>query len=127
MDEFQKSADRATERGERNLAKRIMIERRICFALVKQVLADGHALSVFDSEEWTVKSSRDEKLIRAALFTTESDELVVRDVDNNRLGWFQLTYGNDGYDVIGDYTANDYCQSVYDRLEPMIDKIEMNA
>ena len=127
MDSFKEYADRAKSRGQNDLAKRIMTERRICTALIKQVLADGNALSVFDGEEWTVKSSRDEKLIRAALFTTESDELVVRDVDNNRLGWFQLTYGNDGYDVIGDYTANEYCQSVYDRLEPMIDKIEMNA
>jgi hypothetical protein len=127
MDEFKKYADQAIERGERKLAKRIMIERRICFALVKQVLADGHALSVFDSEEWTVKSSRDEKLIRHALFTTDGDELVVRDLDNKRLGWFQLTYGNDGYDVIGDYTDNEYCQSVYDRLEPMIDKMETTA
>jgi len=127
MDEFKKYADQAIERGERKLAKRIMIERRICFALIKQVLADGHALSVFDSEEWTVKSSRDEKLIRAALFTTDGDELVVRDLDNKRLGWFQLTYGNDGYDVIGDYTANEYCQSVYDRLEPMITKMETTA
>jgi hypothetical protein len=127
MDEFKKYADRAIERGERKLAKRIMIERRICFALVKQVLADGHALSVFDSEDWTVKSSRDEKLIREALFTTDSDELVVRDLDNKRLGWFQLIYGNDGYDVISDYTANEYCNSVYDRLEPMITKMETTA
>ena len=127
MDEFKKYADRAIERGERKLAKRIMIERRICFALVKQVLAYGHALSVFDSEDWTVKSSRDEKLIREALFTTDSDELVVRDLDNKRLGWFQLIYGNDGYDVISDYTANEYCNSVYDRLEPMITKMETTA
>ena len=127
MDNFQKYADRAKWSRNKNLAKRIMTERRICSALIKQVLADGHALSVFDGEEWTVDNSRDAAVIRYALFTTDSDELVVSDLAKKRIGWFSLIYGNDGYDVISDYTANDYCQSVYDRLEPMIDKIEMNA
>jgi hypothetical protein len=127
MDNFQKYADRAKWSGQNDLAKRIMIERRICSALIKQVLADGHALSVFDGEEWTVDNSRVAAVIRDALFTTDSDELVVSDLSGKRIGWFSLIYGNDGYDVISDHTANEYCQSVYDRLEPMITKIEMNA
>lgn len=127
MDNFTQYADRAKSRGQNDLAKRIMTERRICSALIKQVLADGHALSVFDGEEWTVDNSRDAAVIRHALFTTDGDELVVSDLAKKRIGWFSLIYGNDGYDVISDYTANDYCQSVWDRLEPMITKIEMNA
>lgn len=127
MDNFKKYADRAKWSGQNNLAKRIMIERRICSALIKQVLADGHALSVFDGEEWTVDNSRKAPLIRDSLFTTDGDELVVSDLSGKRIGWFALVYGNDGYDVISDYTANEYCNSVYERLRPLIEKIEMNA
>ena len=127
MDNFKKYADRAKWSRQNDLAKRIMIERRISFALIDTALADGNRVSVFDGEEWTVTNSSNKQLLRSALFTTDGDELVITDLANTRLGWFQLTYGNDGYDVIGDHTANKYCESVYDRLRPMIDKIEENA
>ena len=72
-DEFSKAADRAQERGERSLARRIRIEGRIARAIVDAALARGWSVSVFDCEEWTVKKSKVRKTIIQALFTTDDD------------------------------------------------------
>lgn len=127
MDEFKKYADKAKADGNGALFRRIMMERRIAFKIVELALADGHTVSVSDGEEFTVKRSRDKEALRAALFTTDEDLIVVRNAAGDKLGWFQMIYGNDGYDVVSDYSANDYSESLYKRMEPMIDKMEMVA
>jgi hypothetical protein len=95
------------------IAKRIRHEGRIAESLVAAALAAGYTVSVYDSEEWTVKRSSDAATIIAALFSTDEDQLVMRDSERRKVAWFQLTYGNDGFDVIGDYSANDAAESLY--------------
>ena len=123
MDNFKASADRAKERGDKKTAKRIMMERRIVFALVDKALKDGHSVSVFDCEEWTVKLSKNKKQIRNALFTTDMDNIRIRNDAGESLGTFSLIYGECGYDVISDYTVTDYSEELYNSLGPMIDKM----
>jgi hypothetical protein len=109
----------------RELADRIRAEKRMCVALVKACLDRGFAVSVNDGEEWVVKRSTDKATILAALFSTDEDQIVIRDASGARAGWFHLIYGNDGYDVVADYTANEVCENIWTYvLKPLSDKIE---
>ena len=103
------------------------IERRIVLAIVRELLGAGFALSVYDGEETTVKESVDFNEIKAALFTTHEDWLYtnliperVKEMKEQAKqngndpggiplkphGWVRLVYGNDGWDVLSDYTVN---------------------
>lgn len=91
-------------------------ERAIMEATVDALLAAGHDLTVFDSEEYTLRNGKDRRAILEAMRTTDDDLLIVDAVivDKGReyescessFGWVRFVYGNDGWDVINDYTTN---------------------
>lgn len=85
----------------------------IACKLVKALLAEGWTISVYDSEEYTVKRSTSYKAITEALASTEGDILAVRN-DGQLLGKIWLIWENDE-DVISDYSCGD--------LEPIINAI----
>lgn len=99
-------AIKARQRVERSIARRVILD----------ALRAGYTLSVFDGEEATLLYSDDSKSILKALFTTDEDWLLFHNADNDRKldtrgippndGWVQFVYGNDGYDVISNYTIN---------------------
>jgi hypothetical protein len=110
---------------DRDLAKRISAEKRMCVALVTACLKRGFAVSVCDGEEWTVTRSTDKATILAALFSTDDDLIAIRDAAGNKAGWFRLIYGNDGHDVVSDFSANEVCEAIWDEvLRPLADKLE---
>lgn len=92
------------------------VERKIVQAAIKQLLAAGFSLDVNDGEETTLKHSTDAAAIVAAMFTTDEDYLFVNEPGagspaaalkgGSRIGWVRFIYGNDGYDVMSDYTVN---------------------
>jgi hypothetical protein len=86
--------------------KRIAVERRIVLALIDRALDEGYELSVYDGDHaylWT----RDRDAVIADIMETDDDYLRVRKRANDgTLGWVRLVYGNDGWDVICDYTTN---------------------
>jgi hypothetical protein len=84
---------------------RVAVERRIVKRTVKDLLEAGYTLSVFDGEEESAMTSTDYKLLHDALLNTDQDFLNVW-VNGKRFGWVRFVYGNDGYDVISDYTVN---------------------
>lgn len=81
-------------------------ERGVATRLVRAAIHAGYAVSVYDGEEYTVKRSRRERQILAALASTEEDWLVIRDSAGERLGSLRLIWGNDatGEELIADYT-----------------------
>jgi len=125
---FDKAIEEALSRGENDLARRIKAELRMCRAMVNAALAGGNTVSVCDGEEWVVVNSRDRAAIYAALFSTDEDRIVVRDKAGQRLGWFHLVYGNDGFDVVSDYSDNPYCNGIWaTALRPLADRIEVRS
>lgn len=89
-----------------NLETRQSIERKIYSRIVKDALARGFNVSVYDGEEYALKHSTSYTAIMEAGFSTDEDALVIYDNDK-RLGFISLIYGNSGWDVISDYTATD--------------------
>jgi hypothetical protein len=86
-----------------NPSIRMGIEQKIIRRAVTDILSNGYRVSVYDGGEYTVNRSTDLNLILNATQTTDSDALVVWDRDQN-IGTITLIYGNDGHDVIADYS-----------------------
>lgn len=93
-----------------NIKMRQEVERKIADAAIEQLLAAGFSLGVNDGEETTVHHSRSAEAIRKAMFTTDEDWLLVFVKGDNQKDprpqyWVRFIYGNDGYDVISDYSV----------------------
>ena len=87
------------------------IEQTIALTAAQALLDAGYSLGVYDGEEITVHHSLDLDAIQAALFTTDDDYLYVyvkgtNPKDTRPDYWVRLVYGNDGWDVISDYTVH---------------------
>jgi len=96
------------------------VERMIARRIVLDAVHAGYTVSVFDGEEITVMQSTSVKDVMRALMTTDEDHLLFsrpgdapltvtftyRANINAEHGWVKLIYGNDGWDVVNDYTTN---------------------
>ena len=97
---------------------RQLIERTIIRCTVRTILAaqaeggPAYTISVYDGEETPLARSRDLNAIMAAIMSTDGDALLVRRAivpSSDRryyVGAINLLYGNDGYDVIADYSVS---------------------
>ena len=95
------------------------VEREIAEQVIKDALAAGYVVGVYDGGEETVKGTNVD-VLSAALMTTDEDWLTIypagdesplgggfeRGSQTTRIGWVRLVYGNDGWDVVCDYTTN---------------------
>jgi hypothetical protein len=89
---------------------RLNIERDIVLRTVAHLLAAGYYLNIAnggDGEELAAPS-RNVSDIVLALMETDDEFLTVYQnaADQRRFGWVRFVYGNDGWDVISDYTVN---------------------
>lgn len=82
------------------------MEREIIKAAIKGLLDAGYKISVFDSEETVLEPTSDGDAVFAELYATDCEYLITHRQDGQACGHVFLVYGNDGYDVISDYTTN---------------------
>ena len=76
-------------------------------ALVKNALAAGYLISVYDGEDWPVKRCGKYTAIIEAIGAVEEAEIVIRDAGKNKIGWAWVTlYGAPNENLI-DCTDND--------------------
>jgi hypothetical protein len=97
---------------------RQLVEREIATQIVKDLLKAGYSLGVNDGEETTIHHSKDAARIMASMFTTDEDYVLVYVKGDDKKDirpqyWARLIYGNDGWDVLSDYSQH---------LEPVIGK-----
>ena len=93
-------------------------ERAIAERLVTDAIALGYQVSVNDGEEWTVKRSTDSKAIMATLFSTDEDYIRIRkDGEESSVGTFTLVYGNDGWDVIADWSYSAETEAQMEQIQ----------
>jgi len=124
-DPFEGIAKVRFDEGHRELARRIRTEGKIFRKTVTEAIAAGYTVSLCDGEEWTVKKSTDKTALIEAAFSTDEDILKLRKADGSSIGNIMFIYGNDGYDVISDYTASDEMEAFYQaKLSPYIEKLE---
>ena len=83
------------------------VEREIAQLTIKTLLAAGYQLAIYDGEEVHPKTRRAHKALEAMMQTDEDYILVfVPDQPKRHIGWVRFVYGNDGWDVINNYTTN---------------------
>ena len=85
--------------------KRQEVERQIATRVIADALTAGYSIDVFDSDEFTLENSTDADAIINAMFTTDEDHLYLRK-NGERVGWIYFIYGENGWDVINNYTVN---------------------
>jgi len=99
--------------------RRQKIERRVVSQLVTDLLDAGFVLSVCqgDNRDEPRAPTTDKKKIMLQLGECDEDRIFCYKADNTPSvgtsdrtqavdGWVYLVYGNDGWDVISDYTGN---------------------
>lgn len=88
-----------------NVKQRQAIEKRIVASAIADLLEADFDITVNDGEEDVVEDSDDPAEIAAAMMSTDEDYLFAMK-DGKQVGWVRFIYGNDGPDVINDYTTN---------------------
>ena len=94
-----------------NVEERRKIESKIVRRVIRSLLKQGLFLNVYNGGEGheLPKPSKKFTEIVKALFATDDEYLMVArsDADNGQAyGYVRLIYGNDGWDVIADYSSN---------------------
>lgn len=86
----------------------MFIDKKIVNFCVKSLLQQGCVLSVDDHDDDTlaVDSSTEASEIIDAMLAVDEVHLIVQTPNGGPKGWAFFVYGNDGYDVINDYTLN---------------------
>jgi hypothetical protein len=109
-----------------NIEKRIETERRIVSRIVKDAIKAGYSMSVYDGEEWVLKSCNEYQKTMRALFSTDEDTILFKTNDNRTVGRVYLVYGNDdGFDVICDYTANEVTENLLKGAEQLAEDLQL--
>lgn len=98
---------------------RQLVERRIVRSLVDEILEQGLSISVYDGEETHPVTSDREKVLED-LINTDEDYVMVFS-GQQKIGWVRLVYGNEGWDVICDYTVN--LEDKMTRTQALIDEL----
>ena len=81
--------------------------------LVKNALAAGYTVSVYDGEEWAVKFGTNYNAIIEAIASVEEAALKIRDADKNKIGWALVgLYGLDPDETVIDYSVNDVMEAL---------------
>lgn len=79
------------------------VERKIATAVIVQGLAAGYQIVVDNHEEQTPLLDNLDDVLKAMFQTDEEHLKFFREGER---GWVFFVYGNDGWDVINDYTTN---------------------
>lgn len=104
------------------VAQRQAIELQVVNALLTSALAHGYAVSVDNGgDEFEISDSTNREDILKVMFDTD-DEYLHFSLNGKRKGWVWLVYGEDGWDVICDYTTN-LDEDVMKPVNELVDKL----
>jgi hypothetical protein len=124
MSNFDTYIARALEKGHKDLAKRMKMEKRMASALVRAILDRGYLISVSNGEDWPIRRSKSYRAVMDVLWQTDEEAVCLYDPDGRPQGHFFLVYGNDGYDLIADYGITDATEAIYNEvISPLSDKL----
>ena len=87
------------------------VEREIAASAVDALIRAGYAISVDNGDnsegKYEIEKSRDRAAIASSMFQTDEEYVIAVDKHTGKLqGYIFFVYGNDGWDVISDYTVN---------------------
>lgn len=83
---------------------RARLELTIVNALIARAAETGAKLAVHATYEENEYSDEPYD-VKSALFDLDDATVVVNDAQGESMGWVRLVFGNDGWDLISDYSA----------------------
>jgi len=96
-------------------------ERPVVQLLIDLLLREGGVVSVYDEEDVAIHKSNDRGEILKSMAHTGWDTVESYHHDGDLRGWFSLIYDNGSEHepmvVISDYSANDWTDNVYRKLD----------
>ena len=87
-----------------SVKRRQAVEIEILTAVLDEALRQGLSISVYDGGEHFAATT-DRPTLLDQLFNTDEDVIFVYQ-GTEQIGWVKFVYGNDGWDVVSDYTTN---------------------
>jgi hypothetical protein len=109
-----------------SVCNRIDVESDIVTRVVDALLAAGYRLKVDDGESYRPeKATADRERILDELMEVDDEYLRAVHDGAPANGWVRFVYGNDGWDVISDYTIN--LESVLAPVNDYADKLGGNC
>jgi hypothetical protein len=83
------------------------VEKMIARRLIRDAISAGYTINVYNGGDTNElpEPSDNLKTILGAMFATDDERLLLYK-EGRRCGWVWFVYGNDGWDVISDYTTN---------------------
>lgn len=108
-----------------NIATRQIIETVIVAQILQDAVKLGYAVSLNDGYETVVSQSSEVNVILAASRSTDTDTLAFHEPGHPwPVGFVELIYGNDGWDVIADHTDSPRIREILRRAEQRAEKFE---
>lgn len=104
------------------LDRRIAGEKAVVRAAVRNAIKLGHAVSVFDGEEWSVKRSTNEREVMAEIYATDMETLAFRKSDGELVGKVWLVYGNSASEVMSDWSDSEAMDTILAPAKRRADK-----
>ena len=105
------------------IVRRQRMERAVISALVKAGLEAGYSIGVHNGEELVLNRSTSYKAVMAAIMSVDEEHIFFFNAETGkRVGWVFLVYGNDGWDVICDYTTN--LEAIMKRPNKVSDRLQ---
>lgn len=90
-----------------SIRSRIDAERKICRRTIRELHAAGYEMRVHSGDEFETKRAETESGLMRALFNLDDAWLLVHHKGQRKaFGWVRFVFGNDGWDVVSDYTTN---------------------
>lgn len=98
-----------------SIKMRQMVEKEIYTEVINVLLDAGFGLSIDNGDnsggsdtdyEFEIHNSKDRAAILKAMYQCDEDRLFVHNDNDTAFAWVYFVYGNDGWDVISDYTVN---------------------
>ncbi len=102
-----------------------LIEYEIVFTIIQNTLDLGYTVSHDNGEGITCIAAPDDnrainfKRMMQEIRQCDEEYLTFKDAKNMRVGMVYLVYGNDGWDVINDHTANDEMTRILSRANAL--------
>lgn len=90
-------------------------DKRMARAFVNALVKRNARVSVNDGESWVCNKATKRDVILASIGEAEYETVRVCDEFGNILGSFILVWGNGPGELVADYTANAFCESIMRR------------
>lgn len=101
------------------------MDRAIVTQCVEELLEQGFNLSLFHEEALAFKHSTNKEQILSNLLQCDEETLAIYDNTQQRVGWVFFVYGNDGYDVISDYSIT--IEQYIPKTQELVDKLQVQS